>query len=242
MSAAPTCWGRTMFSKPKRPISRVFIHCTASDNPAHDNVETITAWHKARGFSTIGYHFLIHKDGRVSPGRSLELTPAAQSGHNTGTIAISLHGLDRAKFTGAQFSALRDLCVEIYDAYNGEVTYHGHCEVANKACPVFDYRSVLSLSPKGVMGVAALPSTSAEDSDIGPHDFPTLRRGAKGADVRMLQGLLNVFRAPPPLAEDGDFGAKTEAAVQDFQRTHSLIPDGIVGPLTWEALDEDTDI
>jgi len=28
----------------------------------------------------------------------------------------------------------------------------------------------------------------------------------------------------------------TEALVREFQRTHGLVPDGIVGPKTWEAL------
>ena len=37
--------------------------------------------------------------------------------------------------------------------------------------------------------------------------------------------------------EDSDFGGRTEAAVRDFQRLHGLVPDGIVGPKTWTALD-----
>jgi hypothetical protein len=224
------------FVKPKRPISRVFIHCTASDNPAHDNVETIRAWHKARGFSDIGYHFLIHKDGRVSAGRSLELTPAAQTGHNTGTIAISLHGLEKDKFTDAQFKSLIALCLQINAAYD-KVTFHGHCEVAAKACPVFDYRDVLGLDAKGRMDYANdMPSTDAEEGPAAKAP-PTLRLGSTGPTVFALQRVLNAVLGSR-LIIDGDFGPATELAVKSYQRRAHLIPDGIVGPLTWEALDE----
>jgi hypothetical protein len=142
-----------VFIKPKRPIARVFLHCSASDNPAHDNIATMTAWHLARGFATIGYHFFITKAGVILKGRDLEMVPAAQQNHNAGTIAICCHGLDAAAFTPAQFASLRDLCAQIDDAYGvGRVTHHGHCEVSAKSCPVFDYKRVLSLDKFGRMG------------------------------------------------------------------------------------------
>jgi N-acetyl-anhydromuramyl-L-alanine amidase AmpD len=139
----------TIFKKPNRIIKRVFIHCSASDNPKHDNVKTITEWHLQRGFSGIGYHFFISKNGIIHSGRNIELIPAAQAGHNTGTIAICLHGLKKEAFTEAQFKSLRDLCRQINDTYNGKITFHGHREVTKKECPVFDYKSVLSLDAKG---------------------------------------------------------------------------------------------
>jgi N-acetylmuramoyl-L-alanine amidase len=134
-----------LFKKPNRLIKRVFLHCSASDNPQHDNIKTITEWHLQRGFTTIGYHFFISKDGKIHTGRNIEVKPAAQEGHNTATIAICLHGLDKDRFTDAQFKSLKTLCNQINDAFNGKITFHGHCEVSNKSCPVFDYKSLLSL-------------------------------------------------------------------------------------------------
>ena len=59
---------------------------------------------------------------------------------------------------------------------------------------------------------------------------PTLRRGSKGDHVKTVQSKVGVD-------PDGKFGPRTEAAVREFQRSHNLVPDGIVGPKTWIAID-----
>ncbi len=53
-----------------------------------------------------------------------------------------------------------------------------------------------------------------------------LKRGSKGESVKTLQEFLK-------LTTDGDFGPKTEAAVKDWQKTHGLMVDGVVGPKTF---------
>lgn len=226
-----------MFVKPKRPVSRVFLHCSASDNPAHDDVSVIDSWHKANGWSQVGYHYFIKKNGELQNGRPLELVPAAQAGHNVGTIAICLHGLLGNKFTDAQFDTLRRLARDINFAYGGKVTFHGHCEVSAKSCPVFNYRMALNLDSKGRLG-AGSPDEDEADADQQPHATRVLRRGDRGDEVAALQRLLNFFTTAwgVMLVLDGDFGKQTEAAVKRFQETRHLVPDGIVGPLTREAL------
>ena len=68
-----------------------------------------------------------------------------------------------------------------------------------------------------------------------PVELPTLRRGMglrpqpPNEDVRLLQGKLGI-------QADGRFGSGTKRAVQAFQRSRRLSPDGIVGPNTWTAL------
>lgn len=57
----------------------------------------------------------------------------------------------------------------------------------------------------------------------------TLRRGARGDDVRLIQRATGAD-------VDGRFGPGTEAAVRRFQRKHSLVGDGIVGPKTWAVI------
>ena len=63
-----------------------------------------------------------------------------------------------------------------------------------------------------------------------------LQEGDTGAAVKTLQTRLNAWGAT--LAVDGDFGSATLAAVKAFQTAHHLSMDGIVGPLTWAALNQ----
>ena len=75
-----------------------------------------------------------------------------------------------------------------------------------------------------------IPAAEPPAQPGGPVGRPTLRRNAKGDLVKQIQAKLGVEQV-------GNFGPKTEAAVRVFQRAHGLVPDGIVGPKTWEALD-----
>jgi hypothetical protein len=65
-------------------------------------------------------------------------------------------------------------------------------------------------------------------------NLPMLKIGSEGAAVIRLQTLLNANSAA--LKVDGEFGAKTLAAVEKYQQEHGLEKDGIVGPITWGKL------
>ena len=172
------------FEKPRREVERVFIHCSASDRPEHDDVEIIRKWHvEDNGWSDIGYHYFIKKDGEVKPGRSLEQTPAAQKGSNTAAITICLHGLAAEAFTRQQYRSLIDLCTEIEAAYGGLVSFHGHCEVSSKSCPVFPYRQVLGLDDHGAMEHSQ--TTEPTIADAAPRPTPPLMD--RGPHVKELR-------------------------------------------------------
>lgn len=64
----------------------------------------------------------------------------------------------------------------------------------------------------------------------------TLKKGARGDDVRELQTLLTA-RGFDAGAVDGIFGSATESAVRAFQSARGLTVDGICGLATWAALD-----
>ncbi|MHB9144742.1 MAG: glycoside hydrolase domain-containing protein [Symbiobacteriia bacterium] len=74
----------------------------------------------------------------------------------------------------------------------------------------------------------------APPMERGGSTVPLTRSGDNGLAVKLLQTLLNA--AGSALAPDGDFGPSTLAAVKDFQTKNGLTADGLVGPLTWDAL------
>jgi hypothetical protein len=69
----------------------------------------------------------------------------------------------------------------------------------------------------------------------GTPSKPTIKEGSKGAAVTDAQNALNQ-KGNYGLTADGVFGAKTKAAVIDFQQKNGLTADGIVGPQTWAKL------
>jgi predicted chitinase len=70
---------------------------------------------------------------------------------------------------------------------------------------------------------------------------PMIKQGAKGPAVTELKKMLAAWGAqhplPKPLADTAVFGDAVTRAVKAFQEANGLEVDGVVGPLTWAALD-----
>lgn len=126
-----------------RPITEIIVHCTATPEGKDYSVEQIRQAHLARGFSDIGYHFVVMRDGTVREGRPLGVAGAHTKGHNANSIGVSYVGgcasdgkTPKDTRTHEQRKALRDLVAELQRRFPG-ATVHGHYEFANKACPSF---------------------------------------------------------------------------------------------------------
>ncbi len=114
---------------------------------------------------------------------------------------------------------------------------HGHTnvEVDGKFGPVTE-EAVRAFQRSKGLGV---------DGIVGNQTWPallvTVRQGSEGDAVRAVQSQFVARRGQgsdegTPLAIDGIFGPKTDAAVRAFQEAAQLTADGIVGPRTWYAL------
>ena len=138
----------------KRTIKELIVHCSATPEGKDYSVDTIRQWHLQRGFSDIGYHYVIYRDGSINKGRDVNISGAHCTNHNSKSIGICyVGGLDSSgkkpkdTRTNAQKKSLVKLVKQLMSMYNlGASNIHCHNEYANKACPSFsinDFRKEL---------------------------------------------------------------------------------------------------
>jgi N-acetylmuramoyl-L-alanine amidase len=130
-----------------RRIDQIIWHCAATPEGRDVKIDEIRGWHiNDRGWSDIGYHYVIELDGTVRTGRPLIRIGAHVQGRNANSIGICyVGGTDKkgkAKDTRTpeQKKALYGLTAELLRRFPG-ATVHGHNEFAAKACPSFDVRT-----------------------------------------------------------------------------------------------------
>jgi N-acetyl-anhydromuramyl-L-alanine amidase AmpD len=75
--------------KSRRSITEIYVHCTATPEGQDTTVAQLRAEHiKNRGFSDIGYHYVVYRDGSVHVGRDVDYSGAHVKGHNPHSIGI----------------------------------------------------------------------------------------------------------------------------------------------------------
>ena len=142
---------RTMsyLPKSKRHIHTLVIHSTATKADRNVTAAEIDSWHKQRGWTGIGYHLVIRRDGSAELGRNIHKQGAHIAGHNRGTIGVVMVGglsdshAPEANFTKAQFKTLRHVLDEQISHYP-DLKIIGHRDLKPTACPSFDVRHWLA--------------------------------------------------------------------------------------------------
>lgn len=122
------------------------IHCSATRPHMDIGVKEIDRWHRKRGFSEIGYHWVIRKSGLIEPGRDFDDIGAHAVGWNHNSVSVCLvgglcrEGLPSADYyTEEQWESL-DAAVAFLEAMYPGIEVMGHRDIpdVNKACPCFD--------------------------------------------------------------------------------------------------------
>lgn len=117
---------------------------------------------------------------------------------------------------------------------------------------VVQFQQLFGLEEDGIVGLATWNALFTAQNQIINGDsaspsFPTypgtpLRLNSRGNDVRLIQERLNFisiyYKSIPSVSIDGIYGSQTEQSVMAFQRLLGLDVDGIVGPQTWNRINE----
>jgi N-acetylmuramoyl-L-alanine amidase len=94
-----------------REIKHIVIHCSATIENQFFDASTIDAWHKKRGWSGIGYHYVVLLDGSVEKGRPDEKIGAHVKSFNSNSIGVVyICGLDTNKNPKDTRTALQKEC------------------------------------------------------------------------------------------------------------------------------------
>lgn len=112
-----------------------------------------------------------------------------------------------------------------------------HRDWANKSCPgdyLYSRMQAIADAVNAILNGDPVPDPEPVVQTVSVK-ATVLKNDSEGSAVRKLQILLNGLGFNCG-SVDGDFGAKTLAAVKSFQTHNQLDNDGIVGKKTWEAL------
>jgi hypothetical protein len=227
---------------PMATVRGVVCHHTAG--PRTGNMPSLRVVTNGRpGLSGPLSQLCLGRDGTyfvVAAGRATHAGPGIWKGITTGNssfigIEAENSGFEDDDWPEVQMDAYRRGVAAILTKIGaGSEMCCGHKEWAKpdgrKPDPLFSMPTFRADVAAIMAGTAPIrPLIPAGD----PQSRPTLRRGDRGDPVRTVQEKVGAR------VVDGIFGPMTEATVRRFQAAAGLVPDGIVGPRTWAAFDDE---
>lgn len=217
------------YSTAKNTPKFIVVHVTSGDNQGGTD-----SWFN-NPKAIVSAHFSIGKDGQVHQYVDTDQQAYAEMSWNDKAISIEHNGMSGDHLTAQQQTSLKALLEWINAEYkiplvwqpngNGQsgIVSHGELGVDGGNHPNCPGANIIA----DVKALIAVPAPKPPAP--APKTRPTIKEGAQGSDVILLQHSLHI-------PADGIFGPQTTAAVKHYQQQHNLPVDGIVGPTTWSAL------
>lgn len=198
----------------------ILHHADASNCTAED----IDRWHKKNGWTCIGYHFFVKKDGTIYRGRQENSVGAHAGGANSNSIGICFEGrYETEQMPNAQVEAGKELVAYLKNKYNISKVQK-HSDVCSTSCPGKNFRfdEIANSTVKNV------------------NTFVEVKKEARGS-VATIQSTLN-NKYGFNIAVDNICGNETKKALIKALQTElneqynkNLNVDGILGEKTKEA-------
>ncbi|HEV7722060.1 MAG TPA: N-acetylmuramoyl-L-alanine amidase [Iamia sp.] len=231
-----------------------FLH--HSDGKAKNGPEVVRDLERVgqeRFGAGISYTFAISPDGTIWEGHSIDRRGSHTLNHNKLGRGIVLMGIySTTPPSAGQKEAVAQLLAHgVRHGWWPSTRLRGHREVRATECPG---EAAFVTIPSIVARADALLKGGAPIEPDGPPTRTELKKGDDGADVKFLQGLLNIITPKAQLGDrklldaDGDFGVRTAARVKEFQvwangvrrlagATKDFLPeDGVCGADTLAAV------
>ncbi len=211
------------------------------------SVKDINWWHIQRGYSCIGYHYLVRKDGSIYKGREDNVIGAHAKGYNSTSIGVCFEGrYSKEIMPQAQIKAGMELVEYLKQKYNIKKVLK-HKDVNSTDCPgsLFPFDEIVGQAKENL--VLSFQMAAYADGFKFPKYGCDGQYGSETESImkqcvvkrrlihkyknatKLVQRLLNVD-------QDGKCGPITSQAIKEFQQRNRLDVDGAVGPQTWKKL------
>ncbi len=210
-------------------------------------VQDIHRWHIDRGWSGIGYHFFIRKNGEIWRGRPEDRVGAHTVSYNGRSVGICFEGnFQLEQMPQAQLAAGQELIAYLKSKYPIK-DIKGHGELKSTACPgkSFPLEQLKSSAPAAANPVLLFQKAAIADGLKLPKYGADGKWGseteaaAKSGVVKVrpsykFKNLTKLVQQEVGVTQDGLCGPKTQSAIRSWQKEKGLSVDGAWGINCWK--------
>jgi hypothetical protein len=211
------------------------------------SVQDIHWWHIRNGWSGIGYHYFVNKQGVVFKGRPDDVIGSHAKGYNSTSIGICFEGrYNKEIMPQAQIQAGKELVAYLKMKYNINKV-NGHGDLMATDCPgkLFPFEAIIGEEQENL--VLSFQRAAIADGFKFPQYGADGHYGSETKSVmekcvvkrRLFYKYKNTTKLVQRLLgtkQDGLCGKGTEKAIREFQSKNNLVADGCCGLNTWKVL------
>ena len=213
--------------------------------------QDIHSWHINRGWSGVGYHFIVRKDGQIYRGRPENMVGAHATNYNSKSIGICFEGdYTVESMPKAQLEAGKELVAYLKDKYK-ITNIKAHRDLMATSCPGqnFPFDEIANAKQSVVVENLVLSFQRAAQADgykfakygcdgiYGNETAEAMKKCVvKKRDTYQYKNCTKLVQRLLDIKEDGLCGQQTSNAIKEFQNKNGLVADSCCGPKTWQKL------
>lgn len=238
-------------SLPKRSkTTAIILHHRAGEGDAM----SIHNLHLNNGWSGIGYHYYVRKDGSIYRGRPENTVGAHAGDNNNYSIGICFEGnFEKESMCDKQIKAGAELVADIRKRYPTIAKVIRHKDVNSTSCPGknFPFEKIangtsssqttsVNLVKKFQTAAIAdgykLPKYGADGIWGSESESVAKKAIVKKRLIYTNKNLTKLVQGLVGISVDGKCGNNTDRAIRAYQKKSNLTVDGAVGLNTWKRL------